>query len=111
MGGQPATISHPVYATRVLCEVANERGVPTADVLAGTAIEPADLNNPDAMVGALDEIEAVRRLLARLEGLPDKRAGIGVDVGSRFTLTHFGLFGFAVLSCGTLRQLFSITMR
>jgi AraC-like DNA-binding protein len=53
----------------------------------------------------------VRRLLARLAGLPDKRAGIGVDVGSRFTLTHFGLFGFAVMSCGTLRQLFSIAMR
>ena len=105
------TIRHPVYATRVLCEVANERGVPTDEVLAGTAIEPADLNNPDAMVSALDEIEAVRRLLARLAGLPDQGAGIGVDVGSRFTLTHFGLFGFAVMSCGTLRQLFSITMR
>jgi AraC-like DNA-binding protein len=110
MGDRPA-ISHPVYATRVLCEVANERGVPTAELLAGTAIEPADLNNPDAMVSALDEIEAVRRLLARLEGLPDKGAGLGVDVGSRFTLTHFGLFGFAVMSCGTLRQLFSIAMR
>ncbi len=107
----PPAISHPVYATRVLCEVANERGVPTGEVLAGTAIEPADLNNPDAMVSALDEIEAVRRLLARLAGLPDKGAGIGVDVGSRFTLTHFGLFGFAVMSCGTLRQLFSIAMR
>jgi AraC-like DNA-binding protein len=107
----PPAVSHPVYATRVLCEVANERGVPTREVLAGTAIEPADLNNPDAMVSALDEIEAVRRLLARLEGLPDKGAGIGVDVGSRFTLTHFGLFGFAVMSCGTLRQLFSIAMR
>jgi AraC-like DNA-binding protein len=110
MGDSPA-VSHPVYATRVLCEVATERGVPTRDVLAGTAIEPADLNNPDAMVSALDEIEVVRRLLARLEGLPDKGAGIGVDVGSRFTLTHFGLFGFAVMSCGTLRQLFSIAMR
>jgi AraC-like DNA-binding protein len=103
----PAEVSHPVYATRVLCEVANERGVPTTDVLAGTAIGPADLNNPDAMVSALDEIRAVRRLLTRL---PDA-AGLGVDVGSRFTLTHFGLFGFAVMSCGTLRELFSIAMR
>lgn len=76
-----------MYATRVLCEVANERGVPTADVLAGTAIEPADLDDPDAVVGALDEITAVRRLLARL---PDD-AGIGIDVGSRFALTHFGV--------------------
>ncbi|OSC40838.1 AraC family transcriptional regulator [Mycobacterium decipiens] len=102
-----AEVGHPVYATRVLCEVAAERGVPTRDVLAGTAIEPADLDDPDTVVSGLDEITAVRRLLTRL---PDD-AGVGIDVGSRFTLTHFGLFGFAVMSCGTLRELFGITMR
>lgn len=106
MGHQPA-LAHPVHATRVLCEVANERGVPTSEVLAGTAIGPSDLNDPDTMVSAVDEIDAVRRVLARL---PD-HAGIGVDVGSRSTLTHLGLFGFAVMSCGTLRELFSIAMR
>ena len=103
----PREVSHPVYATRVLCEVANERGVPTTDVLAGTAIEPADLDDPNVMVSGLDEIRAVRRLLARLPA----ESGLGIDVGSRFTLTHFGLFGFAVMSCGTLRELFSIAMR
>jgi len=102
-----SAISHPVYATRVLCEVANERGVPTGEQLAGTAIEPADLNNPDAMVSALDEIEAVRRLLSRLPA----DTGVGIDVGRRFTLTHFGLFGFAAMSCATLRELFSISVR
>jgi AraC-like DNA-binding protein len=107
----PAEVSHSVYATRVLCEVANERGVPTHDVLAGTAIEPADLDDPDAVVTALDEIVAVRSLLARLPDLPNQGAGVGVDVGSRFTLTHFGLFGFAVMSCATLRELFTIAMR
>jgi AraC-like DNA-binding protein len=104
---QPLALSHPVHATRVLCEVANERGVPTDEVLAGTAIDPADLSRPDSMVSVLDEIEAVRRVLARLPG----QAGIGVDVGSRSTVTHLGLFGFAVMSCGTLRELFSIAMR
>lgn len=103
----PREVTHPVYATRVLCEVAEERGVPTADVLAGTAIGPAELDDPTAMVSGLDEIRAVRRVLARL---PD-HTGIGIDVGSRFTLTHFGLFGFAVMSCGTLRELLDITMR
>lgn len=103
----PPILSHPVHATRVLCEVANERGVPTSEVLAGTAIDPADLDKPDTMVSAADEIMAVRRLLARLPG----HSGIGVDVGSRSTLTHLGLFGFAVMSCGTLRELFSIAMR
>ncbi len=108
MRHQPsAEVSHPIYATRVLCEVAAERGVPARDVLAGTAIDPADLANPQAMVSGLDEIRTVRRLLARLPG----DAGLGVDVGSRFALTHMGLFGFAVMSCGTLRELFSVAMR
>jgi Arabinose-binding domain of AraC transcription regulator, N-term len=100
-------VRHPVYATRVLCEVANERGVATRDLLAGTHIGPADLDDPETLVTAWDEIVAVRRLLARL---PDD-AGVGTDVGSRFTLTHVGLMGFAAMSCATLRELFTIAMR
>jgi AraC-like DNA-binding protein len=107
MSHPPSALSHPVHATRVLCQVANERGVRTNELLAGTAIDPADLDKPDAMVSASDEIMVVRRLLVRLPG----HSGIGVDVGSRSTLTHLGLFGFAVMSCGNLRELFSIAMR
>lgn len=98
---------HPVYATRVLCDVAEEHGVPAADVLAGTGIQPADLADPEALVSAADEATAVRRLLARLS----YPSGVGIEVGSRFTLTHFGLLGFAVMSCGTLRELLTIAMR
>jgi AraC-like DNA-binding protein len=100
-------LRHPVYSTRVLCEVANERGISTIDVLAGTGISQADLDDPEAVVTAWDEIVAVRRLLARL---PDD-AGVGVDVGSRFTLTHAGLLGFAAMSCANLREMFDIDMR
>jgi AraC-like DNA-binding protein len=100
-------VRHPVHATRVLCEVANERGVATADVLAGTGITPADLTDPEAVITAWDEIVAVRRLLARL---PDD-TGLGVDVGGRSSLTHMGLMGFAAMSCATLRELFTISMR
>jgi AraC-like DNA-binding protein len=100
-------LGRPVYTTRVLCEVANERGVATSEILTGTAISPADLANPDALITASDEITAVRRLLTLL---PD-HTGLGIDVGSRFRLTHLGLFGFAVMSCATLRELFGITMR
>jgi len=98
---------HRVFATRLLCEVANERGIATPDVLAGTGIAQADLDDPDAVVTAWDEIISVRRLLARLSD----DAGVGIDVGGRFTLTHLGLMGFAVMSCGTLRELFTIAMR
>jgi AraC-like DNA-binding protein len=100
-------LRRPVYATRVLCGVANERGVATSDILAGTGIGPGDLIDPEAVVAAADEIVAVRRLL----GLLPDATGLGVDVGSRFRLTHLGLFGFAVMSCATFRELFDISMR
>jgi AraC-like DNA-binding protein len=100
-------LRHPIYATRLLCEVANERGVSTADVLTGTGISADDLDEPEAVITAWDEIVAVRRLLARL---PDD-VGVGVDVGSRFKLTHAGLLGFAAMSCATLREMFDIDMR
>ena len=88
-------------------EVANERGISTSEILAGTGVGPDDLNDPEAVVAASDEIVAVRRLL----GLVSDVAGIGIDVGSRFRLTHLGLFGFAVMSCATFRELFSVSMR
>lgn len=100
-------LRRPVYATRVLCEVANERGIATSEFLAGTGIGPGDLSDPEAVVAAADEIVTVRRLLCLL---PDP-TGLGIDVGSRFRLTHLGLFGFAAMSCATFRELFGISMR
>lgn len=100
-------LRRPVYATRVLCEVANERGVATSEILAGTGIRPGDLHDPEALVAASDEIVAVRRLVAALPDHP----GLGIDVGSRFRLTHLGLFGFAAMSCATFRELLDVSMR
>jgi AraC-like DNA-binding protein len=102
-----ADLRRPVYAMRVLCEVANERGVATSEILAGTGIGPDDLNDPDAVVAASDEIVAVRKVLA---ALPDQ-VGLGIDVGSRYRLTHVGLLGFAAMSCATFRELFDIAIR
>jgi AraC-like DNA-binding protein len=100
-------LRHPIYATRLLCEVANERGIATSDILAGTGIAPADLDDPDAVVAASDEIVAVRKLLSALAD----HKGLGIDVGSRFRLTHLGLFGFAAMSCATFRELLDLSMR
>jgi hypothetical protein len=63
--------------------------VTTHDLLVGTGIVPTDLDDPEAVVTASDEIVAVRKLLVRLTD----DAGVGVDVGSRFSLTHMGLMG------------------
>ena len=69
-------LRRPAYSTRVLCEVANERGIATSEILAGTGIAPADLNDSEALVAASGEIAAARRLLGLL---PDAE-GLGIDV-------------------------------
>ncbi len=100
-------LRRPVYTTRVLCEVANVHGIATSEILAGTGIGPGDLDDPEAVVAASDEIVVARRLLAVV---PDA-VGLGIEVGSRFRLTHLGLFGFAAMSCATLRELMGISIR
>ncbi len=78
-----------------------------ADVLAGTSVTAADLDDPDGDVSSDDEIVMARNLM-RLA--PDP-SGLGVVVGSRINLTNLGMFGFAAMASGTLRELISIGLR
>ena len=39
-------LRRPVYTMRVLCEVANERGIATSEILAGTAVTRATSTIP-----------------------------------------------------------------
>ena len=100
-------IRRPVVAARHLCAVAAAMDVPVADVLAGTSVTHADLEDPEGDISTADEITMVRNLL-RLARDP---AGIGVAVGSRINLTNLGMFGFAAMACGTLRELISVGLR
>jgi AraC-like DNA-binding protein len=107
MTATSAGLRRPVVTARHLCAVAAEMDVAVVDVLAGTAVTPADLENPEGDVSSADEITMTRNLL-RLA--PDP-AGIGVAVGSRINLTSLGMFGFAAMASGTLRELISVGLR
>ena len=99
-----AEIRRPVVAARQLCAVAAEMDVSVADVLAGTAVTPADLDDPEGDLSDSDEITMARNLLR----LAPEPAGVGVAVGSRINLTNLGMFGFAAMASGTLRELISV---
>lgn len=103
----PEQIRRPVVAARQLCAVAAEMGMAIADVLAGTSLTHADLDEPEGDVSTADEITMARNVL-RLANDP---AGIGVAVGTRINLTNLGMFGFAAMACGTLRELISVGLR
>ncbi len=102
-----AEIRRPVVAARQLCAVAAEMDVSVADVLAGTSVTQADLDDPEGDLSSSDEITMARNLLR----LAPEPAGVGVAVGSRINLTNLGMFGFAAMASGTLRELISVGLR
>ena len=82
-------------------------GVSVSDVLADTSVTPPDLDDPEADVSSADEITMARNLLRHAP----EPSGIGVAVGSRINLTNLGMFGFAAMASGTLRELISVGLR
>jgi AraC-like DNA-binding protein len=100
-------LRRPVITARQLCAVAAELGVPVSDVLAGTSVRQTDLDDPEGDVSSADEITMARNLLR----VAPEPAGIGVAVGSRINLTNLGMFGFAAMASGTLRELISVGLR
>lgn len=101
-------LRHPIVATRHLCGVAVDHGLSAGEVLAGTRISESALDDPDADVSDADELTAIRNIAHRLPADP---AYLGMLTGLRFNITSLGVFGFAVMSCPTLRDLISLALR
>ncbi|WP_306320333.1 MULTISPECIES: AraC family transcriptional regulator [unclassified Streptomyces] len=91
----------------LLLDFAAERGMGAADCLAGSGIAADALRDPHHLVEAAQELAVVRNLL---RGLGD-RPGLGIEVGARYHVTTFGLFGYALLSAPTLRDVFRCGLR
>jgi AraC-like DNA-binding protein len=100
-------LRRPIVAARQLCSVAAEIDVTVDDVLTGTALTADALEDPEGDVTSVDEITMARNLLRRAS----EPAGIGVAVGGRINLTNLGMFGFAAMASGTLRELISVGLR
>jgi AraC-like DNA-binding protein len=89
-----------------LVHVLGEVGVPSAEVLAGTGLNAADLANPDTLTSA----QQYYTVLQCVTGL-DVPADIGVRMGSRLRVTSFGMYGYALLCAPTLRTALGLAVR
>ena len=110
----PAPLQHPVTrdwdfarsvaGIAVLVEYAEEQGLTSAQVLAGTGLSAADLGDAALEVTATQELRVVRNLV---------RAGHGdgAAVGRKYHLSAFGIFGYALLSSRTLLDAMNVALR
>lgn len=91
----------------LMCRFAAEHGIGAESMLAGAALTPKALEDPRTQLDAHQELAVVRNLVRYLGHLP----GLGLEVGTRYQITTFGIFGFACVSSPTLRDLMSFALR
>ncbi len=83
-----------VAGTRLLVEYGRARSLPASVLLQGSGIEEALLAEPDAELEPAQELRVARNL-SRLLGHPP---GLGLELGLRYRLSNFGLWGYGLLS-------------
>lgn len=91
----------------LMTQLGVERGVPEDVALRGTRIRAEQLLNPDLEVSAKQELRVIANLLDAL-GDP---AGLGLEAGTRYHLTAYGIYGFALISSPTLRSAIEVGLR
>lgn len=91
----------------LLARYADERGVSRDAVLRGSGVTVADLDDPELQIDARAELAVIRNLVAALGA----REGLGLDVGRRYRITTFGIFGFAMVSSPTLGEAIALALR
>lgn len=84
-----------------------DHGLPLAQCLEGTGLNPTELADTSLVVSAHQELRLVRNLVQGLEHLP----GLGLDVGVRYHFTAYGILGFAVISSPDVRSAMGVALR
>ena len=105
--GTDWAIRRGITSVHLLVQLAGERGCGAAACLAGSGISPDLLRDPYAEIEAHRELAVVRNLV-RLLG---REPGIALEAGSRYHLTAYGIWGYALLSSRTLRSAVEVGMR
>ncbi|MGW4487490.1 AraC family transcriptional regulator [Amycolatopsis sp. NPDC004368] len=82
-----------------------DHGVSAGELLPGTPREA--LTGPEKQVDARQELAVVRALVAHTGGSDD----LALELGRRYRVTTFGIFGFACISSPTMRDAMLFALR
>ncbi|MEC3913462.1 AraC family transcriptional regulator [Nocardia sp. CDC160] len=96
-----------VASVALMVGFAREHGVTTARMLAGSGLTEKQLADPDAQIDAHTELAVIRNLVRELGARPN----LGLEVGRRYRISTFGIFGFACVSSPTLGEAISFALR
>lgn len=91
----------------VLIGLAADHGVGPEQCLRGTGLDLATLYDPVTEISRAQELAVIRNLVDALGHLP----GLGLRAGTLYHLTTYGIWGFALATCPTLRDAVELGLR
>jgi AraC-like DNA-binding protein len=95
------------FSTQFLLQFGLDNGLSWDRCLAGTGLDWRELADPVFVVGVDQELQLIRNLAHALDHIP----GAGLQAGLRYRLASRGVWGFALLSCATLRDAIRMAFR
>lgn len=97
---------HAPYKIAMLVRAAQEEGLRSEDVLAGTGLRAADMDDPDTRTSTRQFVLACRNAI-ELGASPE----LPFRMGSQVRLSSYGLYGYAMLTSATVREAFQFAVR
>lgn len=100
-------VRHPVAIAQVMINFAAQYGVDVDTCLIGTGIAPDQLRQADALIERAQEMRLVENLMLALPHVP----ALGFELGLRYNVATFGLWGFVLRISRSLREAIDTAIR
>ena len=98
---------HPVAISQVMLNFAQRNGIDRQTCLLGTGILESELSSGEGLVTRTQEMRLIENLML---ALPEVGAS-GFELGLQYNLATFGVWGFALRTCKTLREAVALGVR
>ena len=98
---------HPVAISQVMLNFALRNGIDQQTCLLGTGISENELSSGEGLVTRTQEMRLIENLML---ALPEAGVG-GFELGLQYNLATFGVWGFALRTCKTLREAVALGLR
>lgn len=92
---------------RLLVQLGVEHGLTVDQVLQGCNLTEAALEDLKGEIEAVDELAVITNLVRLLPTVP----GLGLEAGSRYRLTTYGIWGYALISSPTMHSAAQLALR
>lgn len=94
-------------SVRLMVDFGCEQGLTPVQLLAGSGLVPAHLDDHTLELKSEQELQVIRNLLGLLQGRPN----LGLELGLRYRLSTFGMWGYGILSSATGAEAMALAMR